>query len=48
MTVAIADGARALIEQDPFAVELLIDELTIVGWMPMFGSFGGSNPPVRS
>lgn len=43
MTVASADEARALIEQDPFAVEGLIDELTIVEWTPMFGSLGGSN-----
>ena len=34
MTVADADQARSLIEQDPFA----IDELTILEWNPMFGS----------
>lgn len=48
MTVASADEARALIEQDPFAVEGLIDELTIVEWTPMFGSLVGSDPPLPS
>lgn len=38
MTVADADEARRLIEQDPFAKEGLIDELTILEWTPMFGS----------
>jgi uncharacterized protein YciI len=41
MTVASIEEARALIEQDPFAVEGLIDELTIVEWTPMFGSLDG-------
>lgn len=43
MTVATIADARALIEQDPFAVEGLIDELTIVEWTPMFGSLAGSS-----
>ncbi|WP_442954993.1 YciI family protein [Parasphingorhabdus sp.] len=38
MTVADADQARSLIEQDPFAIEGLIDELTILEWNPLFGS----------
>lgn len=41
MTVASVEEARSLIEQDPFAVEGLIDELTIVEWSPMFGSLDG-------
>jgi hypothetical protein len=28
-----------LIAQDPFAVEGLIDDLTILDWDPMFGAF---------
>lgn len=44
MTVASADEARKLIEHDPFAVEGLIDELTIVEWTPMFSFLGGPNP----
>ena len=38
MTVANIAEARALIAQDPFAIEGLIDDLTIVEWTPMFGS----------
>ncbi len=41
MNVGSIDEARALIEQDPFAREGLIDELTIVEWTPMFGSLDG-------
>ncbi len=41
MTVANIEEARELIEQDPFALEGLIDELTIVEWTPMFGSLEG-------
>ena len=41
MTVASTAEARELIEQDPFFVEGLIDELTIVEWTPMFGSLAG-------
>ena len=48
MTVADFDEARALIEQDPFAVEELIDDLTIVEWTPMFGSLAGPGPSVPS
>ena len=41
MTVADVNEARTLIEQDPFAIEGLIDELTILEWTPMFGSLAG-------
>ena len=41
MTVASIEEARSLVEQDPFAVKGLIDELTIVEWTPMFGSLAG-------
>lgn len=43
MTVETADEARKLIEQDPFFVEGLIDELTIVEWTPMFGSLDSTS-----
>jgi uncharacterized protein YciI len=43
MTVADADEARSLIEQDPFAIKGLIDELTILEWNPMFGSLAGND-----
>lgn len=42
MTVPDIDQARRLIEQDPFAIEGLIDELTILEWTPMFGSLAGA------
>ena len=35
------DEVERLIAEDPFAVEGLIDELTILGWDPMFGAFAG-------
>lgn len=41
MTVADAETARELIEQDPFYTEGLVDELTILEWNPMFGSLAG-------
>jgi uncharacterized protein len=44
MTVADIDAARSLIAQDPFAVEGLIDELTILEWTPMFGALAGAEP----
>ena len=43
MTVADLAEAHALIAQDPFAIEGLIDDLTIVEWTPMFGSLGGDS-----
>jgi uncharacterized protein YciI len=46
MTVANISEARDLIAQDPFAVEGLIDELTILEWTPMFGSLDGTGPVV--
>ena len=33
----------ALIAADPFAIESLIDELTIVEWDPMFGAFAAES-----
>jgi uncharacterized protein YciI len=41
MTVADLDEAHDLISHDPFAIEGLIDELTILEWTPMFGSLEG-------
>ena len=46
MTVANISEAHDLIAQDPFAVEGLIDELTILEWTPMFGSLDGTGPVV--
>jgi len=43
MTVTDTDEARSLIEQDPFAIEGLIDELTILEWNPMFASLAGND-----
>ena len=39
MTVDSREEAERLIAQDPFAIEGLIDELTILAWDPMFGAF---------
>ena len=39
MTVDNRKEAERLIEQDPFAIEGLIDDLTILEWDPMFGAF---------
>ncbi len=39
MTVDDLDEAKRLIAADPFAIEGLIDELTILTWDPMFGAF---------
>jgi uncharacterized protein YciI len=39
MTVENREEAERLIAQDPFAIEGLIDELTILAWDPMFGAF---------
>ena len=38
MTVDDRDEADRLIAADPFALEGLIDELTILEWDPMFGA----------
>lgn len=45
MTVEDRGEAQRLVDADPFAVEGLIDELTIVEWDPMFGAF--SQDPSR-
>ena len=39
MTVNSREEAERLIAEDPFAVEGLIDELTVLPWNPMFGAF---------
>ena len=39
MTVADREEAEALVAADPFAMEGLIDALTILDWNPMFGVF---------
>ena len=39
MTADNHEEIERLIAQDPFAVEGLIDELTILTWDPMFGAF---------
>ena len=39
MTVDNREEAERLIEQDPFAIEGLIDDLTILEWDPIFGAF---------
>ena len=33
------EAVERLIAEDPFAIERLIDDLTIVEWDPMFGAF---------
>ena len=39
MTVGGREEAERLVAEDPFAIEGLIDELTILAWDPMFGAF---------
>ena len=39
MTADNREEIEKLIAQDPFSVEGLIDELTIIAWDPMFGAF---------
>lgn len=48
MTVGSVTEARDVIAQDPFAVEGLIDELTILEWTPMFGSLNGTKSALAS
>ena len=43
MTVADREEAERLVAEDPFAIEGLIDELTILQWDPMFGAFSGES-----
>ncbi|MEN9717433.1 MAG: hypothetical protein RIQ99_311 [Pseudomonadota bacterium] len=44
----VADRAEldALIAADPFAVEGLIDDLTVVEWNPLFGAFAAEATPI--
>jgi len=39
MTVEDRAEVERLVAEDPFAIEGLIDELTILEWDPMFGAF---------
>lgn len=39
MAVDTLEEAHRLVADDPFAVEGLIDELTILQWYPLFGAF---------
>jgi uncharacterized protein len=39
MTVDSLGEAQRLVAEDPFAIEGLIDELTILEWNPLFGAF---------
>ena len=43
MTVPDLEEAKRLVTEDPFAIEGLIDELTILQWDPMFGAFSGES-----
>ena len=45
LVFTVADRAEldALIAADPFAIEGLIDQLTIVEWDPMFGAFAAES-----
>ena len=42
-TVADRVELDALIAADPFAIEGLIDQLTVVEWDPMFGAFAAES-----
>ena len=53
MTVDSREEAQRLVAADPFAIEGLIDDLTIVEWDPMFGAFStessrGSKAPASA
>ncbi len=39
VTAKDREEVEQLIAQDPFAIEGLIDDLTILAWDPMFGAF---------
>ena len=39
MTVDDLEEAKRVVADDPFAIEGLIDDLTILQWDPMFGAF---------
>ena len=47
LVFTVADRAEldALIAADPFAVEGLIEELTVTEWNPMFGAFADEAAP---
>ena len=47
MTVADRAEAEALIAADPFAIEGLIDTLTILEWNPLSGAFAAEAAPYR-
>lgn len=48
MTVGDREEVEALIAQDPFAIEGLIDELTILAWDPMFGALADDASRART
>lgn len=39
------DELDAMIAADPFAIEGLIEELTVTEWNPLFGAFAGEAAP---
>jgi uncharacterized protein YciI len=43
MTVDDLEEVKRIVAEDPFAIEGLIDDLTIVQWDPMFGAFSGES-----
>lgn len=46
MTVDDIEEARRLVAEDPFTIEGLVDDLTILEWDPMFGAL--AEDPARS
>lgn len=49
LVFSVADRAEldALIAADPFAIQGLIDELTVTEWNPLFGAFASEAEPYR-
>ena len=43
MTVEDIEEAERLVADDPFKIEGLIEDLTILKWDPMFGAFSGES-----
>jgi uncharacterized protein YciI len=43
MTVDDLEEVKQIVVEDPFAIEGLIDNLTILPWDPMFGAFSGES-----
>jgi uncharacterized protein YciI len=43
MTVESLEEAQRLVADDPFALEGLIDELTILAWDPLFGALSAES-----